>query len=265
MRVAVLGGGVMGETLASGFLRYVTPAPDVVIAEKRPERAEELRRLHGVEIADTADAVRGADVVLLAVKPQDVPALLGEVGPVIAPGTLVISIAAGIRTVTIEEQVPAGVDVVRAMPNTPARVDRGVTGLSPGAHCSAEALALAERLLASVGQAVSVPESLQDAVTAVSGSGPAYVFFLAEAMTAAAVDLGLDLATATRMVNHTILGAATLLEASGEPAEVLRRNVTSPNGTTAAAIATLEQLGVGPAVGAAIAAARDRSIELSGG
>ena len=126
-------------------------------------------------------------------------------------------------------------------------------------------LALAERLLASVGQAVSVPESLQDAVTAVSGSGPAYVFFLAEAMTAAAVDLGLDLATATRMVNHTILGAATLLEASGEPAEVLRRNVTSPNGTTAAAIATLEQLGVGPAVVAAIAAARDRSLELSGG
>jgi pyrroline-5-carboxylate reductase len=264
MRIAVLGGGVMGETLASGFLRYVTPVPDVVIAEKREERADELRRLHGVEIASTADAVHAADVVVLAVKPQDIPALLREVGAAIAPGTLVISIAAGIRTVTIEEQVPAGVDVVRAMPNTPARVDRGVTGLSPGAHCSAEALALAERLLASVGVAIPVPESLQDAVTAVSGSGPAYVFFLAEAMTAAAVELGLDLETATRMVNHTILGAATLLESSGEPAEVLRRNVTSPNGTTAAAISAMEELGVQPAVGAAMVAARDRSRELSG-
>ena len=121
MRIAVLGGGVMGETLASGFLRYVTPAPVVVIAEKRAERADELRALHGVEIADTVDAVRGATVVVLAVKPQDVAALLGEVGPAIAPGTLVISIAAGIRTGTIEEQVPAGVDVVRAMPNTPAQ------------------------------------------------------------------------------------------------------------------------------------------------
>lgn len=265
MRIAVLGGGVMGETLASGFLRYVTPAPDVVIAEKRPERAEELRRLHGVDIADTADAVRAADVVVLAVKPQDVPALLAEVGSAIPPGTLVISIAAGIRTATIEEHVSAGVDVVRAMPNTPARVDRGVTGLSPGAHCSADALALAERLLASVGQAISVPESLQDAVTAVSGSGPAYVFFLAEAMTAAAVELGLDPETATRMVNHTILGAATLLETSGEPADVLRRNVTSPNGTTAAAIGTMEDLGVHPAILAAMTAARDRSRELSGG
>lgn len=265
MRIAVLGGGVMGETLASGFLRYVTPVPDVVIAEKRAERADELRALHGVEIADTVDAVRGAEVVVLAVKPQDVAALLGEVGPAIAPGTLVISIAAGIRTGTIEEQVPAGVDVVRAMPNTPARVDRGVTGLSPGQHCSTEALALSERLLASVGQAIVVPESLQDSVTAVSGSGPAYVFFLAEAMTAAAVELGLDLATATRMVNHTILGAATLLETSGEPAEVLRRNVTSPNGTTAAAISAMEELGVRSAVAAAMTAARDRSRELSGG
>jgi pyrroline-5-carboxylate reductase len=265
MRIAVLGGGVMGETLASGFLRYVTPAPDVVIAEKRAERAAELRRLHGVDIADAADAVRGAHVVVIVVKPQDVAALLADIGKDIAPGTLVISIAAGIRTATIEEQVAVGVDVVRAMPNTPARVDRGVTGVSAGSACSAEALALAERLLASVGVVIRVPESLQDAVTAVSGSGPAYVFFLAEAMTAAAVELGLDPATATRMVNHTILGAATLLETSGEPAEVLRRNVTSPNGTTAAAISTMEQLGVHAAVVSAVTAARDRSRELSGG
>ena len=265
MRIAVLGGGVMGETLASGFLRYQTPPPHVVIAEKRAERADELVARHGVEIAEAADAVRGADVVVLVVKPQDMPTLLADVGPVIEPGATVISIAAGIRTATIEAAVREGVNVVRAMPNTPARVDRGVTGISPGEHCSAAALAVADGLLASVGAVISVPESLQDAVTAVSGSGPAYVFLLAEAMTAAAVDLGLDEATATRMVNHTILGAAMLLETSGEPAEVLRRNVTSPNGTTAAAIGTMEELGVRPAVVAAITAARDRSRELSGG
>jgi pyrroline-5-carboxylate reductase len=265
MRIAVLGGGVMGETLASGFLRYLAPSPEVVIVEKRPERAEELRRLHGVEVAGAVDAVTGADVVVLVVKPQDTPALLDEIGASVAPGTLVISIAAGILTATIEARVPAGVDVVRAMPNTPARVDRGVTGISAGAACSAEGLRLAERLLESVGTVIEVPESLQDAVTAVSGSGPAYVFFLAEAMTAAAQDLGLDAETATRMVNHTILGAATLLESSGEPAEVLRRNVTSPNGTTAAAIGTLEQLGVHQSVVAAITAARDRSRDLSAG
>jgi pyrroline-5-carboxylate reductase len=265
MRIAVLGGGVMGETLASGFLRCVTPLPQVVIAEKRQERAAELREAYAVEIADAPQAVRGAGVVVLVVKPQDTPALLAEIGSILEPGTLVISIAAGIRTSTIEDAVAPGVDVVRAMPNTPARVDRGVTGISAGALCSPAALRLAEQLLQSVGLVVDVPESLQDAVTAISGSGPAYVFFLAEAMTAAAQDLGLDEATATRMVNQTILGAATLLEVSGEPADVLRRNVTSPNGTTAAAIGRLQELGVSEAVGSAIAAARDRSRELSAG
>lgn len=265
MRIAVLGGGVMGETLASGFLRRVHPAPDVVIAEKRPERAAELVQAHDVSIADAREAVRGARVVVLVVKPQDMVALLDDVGAEVEPGALVVSIAAGVRTSTVEERVPAGVDVVRAMPNTPARVDRGVTGVSPGRNCSAEGLALAEDLLASVGVVVAVPEDLQDAVTAVSGSGPAYVFYLAEAMTSAAVDLGLDRETATRMANGTILGAATLLAASDESADVLRRNVTSPNGTTAAAIATMDQLGVREAVVSAVTAARDRSRELSGG
>lgn len=265
MRIAVLGGGVMGETLASGFLRYVTPAPDLVVVEKRAERAQELTQVLGLAVADGPDAVTTADVVVLAVKPQDVPAVLAELGGLVRPGSLVISIAAGITTSAIEALVPAGVSVVRAMPNTPARVDRSVTGVSAAAACTAEALALAVRLLESVGAVVEVPESLQNAVTAVSGSGPAYVFFLAEAMIAAAEDLGLDPATAQRMVHHTILGAATLLESSGETAQTLRRNVTSPNGTTAAAISTMEELGVHQAVVAAIAAAHDRSRELSGG
>jgi pyrroline-5-carboxylate reductase len=264
-RIAVLGGGVMGETLASGFLRYVMPQPDVVIAERRPERAAELLASHDVSIAAAADAVRGADVVVLVVKPQDMATLLDEVGALIEPGTIAISIAAGVRTAFIEERVPAGVNVVRAMPNTPARVDRGVTGVSGGAGCTAQALSTAVSLLQSVGAVFEVPEELQDAVTAVSGSGPAYVFFLAEAMIAAAVDLGLDEATAQAMVHHTILGSATLLESSGETAQTLRRNVTSPNGTTAAAISAMEQLGVRQSIVSAVSAARDRSRELSGG
>lgn len=265
MRIAVLGGGVMGETLASGFLRHVDPFPEVVVAEKRPERAEDLRRRHGIEICGPADAVRGADVVIMVVKPQDMTALLDEVADALTPGTIVISIAAGIPTATIEDRVAAGVDVVRAMPNTPARVDRGVTGISPGLRCGAEAVAAVAALLSAVGEVVEVPESLQDAVTAVSGSGPAYVFYLAEAMTSAAVGLGLDAATAARMVNHTILGAATLLQSSDEPAEELRRNVTSPHGTTAAAIDMMEDRGVREGIVTGITAARDRSRELSGG
>ena len=263
MRIAVLGGGVMGETLASGFLRVVSPTPQVVVAEKRAERAAELRDALGVEIADSADAVRGAQVVVLVVKPQDIPSLLAEVGAAIEPGALVISIAAGIRTETIEAAVGGEVHVVRAMPNTPARIGLGMTGISGGSRCGAAALGLADELLSAVGDVVSLPESLQDAVTAVSGSGPAYVFLLAEAMIDAAVDLGLDAATAARMATQTILGAATLLAESGEDPEVLRRNVTSPNGTTAAAIGVMLERDLPLIVGAGMAAAHNRSRELS--
>lgn len=264
MRIAVLGGGVMGETLVSGFLRVVSPTPRVVVSEKRAERAAELKSLHGVEIAEPVEAVRGAQVVVLVVKPQDMPALLAEVGPAVEPGALVISIAAGTTTQAIEAAVRDGVNVVRAMPNTPARVGMGMTGISAGTGCDASALADAEGLLSSVGAVVAVPEALQDAVTATSGSGPAYVFLLAEAMTAAATELGVDAETASRMVTQTILGAATLLAESTDPPEVLRRNVTSPNGTTAAAIGVMQDRGLPETVIAGMTAARDRSRELSG-
>lgn len=263
MRIAVLGGGVMGEALAGGFLRVVSPTTQVVIAEKRPERAAELQAAHRVEIAEPVEAVRDAQVVVLVVKPQDMPTLLADVGSAIEPGALVISIAAGIRTETIEAAVRDGVNVVRAMPNTPARIGKGVTGISAGASCGEAALVEAEGLLSSVGAVVVVPESLQDAVTAVSGSGPAYVFLLAESMMSAAAELGLDDATAARMVSGTILGAATLLAESGESPETLRLNVTSPNGTTAAAIAVMQGRGLPDIVGDGMTAARDRSRELS--
>lgn len=266
-RIVVVGGGVMGGTLAGGFVRR-DPRPDVTVVEKNAERAAQLRAELGVEVvdlADAGDALASADVVVLVVKPQDVPALLADAGSRLRPGALVVSIAAGITTATIEAAVPAGVPVVRAMPNTPARIDLGVTGISPGSSCPPEMVAVARELMSTVGVVVEVPEELQDAVTAVSGSGPAYVFYLAEAMAAAGVELGLDEDTAALMAARTVLGAASLLVASGEPAAELRRQVTSPGGTTAAAIGTLDRLGAAEALRAAITAARDRGRELSGG
>ncbi len=263
MRIAVLGGGVMGETLVGGLLT-LDPRPEVVVAEKRDERARELEQVHGIRALPAHEAVAGADVVVLVVKPQDTPALLAEVGGLISPGAIVVSIAAGIRTSTIEAAVPAGVSVLRAMPNTPARVGRGVTGVSAGVACASEAIDTVTRLWSSIGIVEVVPEELQDAVTAVSGSGPAYLFYLAEAMTAAAIDLGLPHESAVRMVNETLLGAALLLEGSGQDAADLRRQVTSPGGTTAAAISVMEERAIADGVVAAVRAARDRGRELAG-
>lgn len=264
MRIAVLGGGVMGETLAAAFLKG-SPTPEVVVVEKRAERARELAEILGVRVAGAEEAIAGADVVVLVVKPQDTAALLSTVGGMVEPGSVVVSIAAGIPTSLIESAVPAGVNVVRAMPNTPARIGQGVTGISAGAHCSAEALATVEGLLAPVGLVVTVPEELQDAVTAVSGSGPAYLFYLAEAMVQAAESLGLESRAATAMVTQTLLGAAMLLDATGEPAGELRAKVTSPGGTTAAATAVLDERAVTDHVIAALTAARDRGRALAGG
>lgn len=263
MRIALVGGGIMGEALIRGLLAR-EPQPQVVVAEKRSDRAMELRDSLGVQIAEPREAVAGADVVILAVKPQDLTALLDDIGASIAAGTLVVSIAAGIPTGVITARVPAGVDVVRAMPNTPARIGLGVTGVSGAAGCSPQALRTAAGLLRSVGTVVVVPEEQQDAVTATSGSGPAYLFLLAEAMIEAALDLGLDPAAADALVRQTLLGAASLLAQSDEGPDVLRRNVTSPNGTTAAALAAMDEHGVRPGIVAGLAAAHARSRELAG-
>lgn len=260
--IAVIGGGVMGEALIAGLLRGSAPAPRVRVVEMSPERAADLSGRYAVDICAPSAAVQGADVVIMAVKPQDMGSALASIASDVAPGTLVVSIAAGITTAALAEPLAAGVDVVRAMPNTPARIDRGLIGISGGAGCSARALDEAERLMSSVGVVVRIPEDLQDALTAVSGSGPAYVFYLAEKMIDAAVALGLAPDTARAMVHQTILGSALLLDASGEDAVDLRSKVTSKGGTTAAAIAELDRRDVGGAVTAAITAARDRGREL---
>ncbi|MCD9200075.1 pyrroline-5-carboxylate reductase [Aeromicrobium wangtongii] len=262
-RIAILGAGVMGETLLSAILSSGHPVDHLVISERRDDRAAELREAYGVEVTGNAEAAAGADVVLLVVKPQDVPALLQEIAGSVAPGTTVVSLAAGIRIEAIASALPDGVAIVRAMPNTPALVGEGMFGISPAPAVTEEQLAAVVTLLESGGKVVVVEEALQDAVTAVSGSGPAYVFYLAEAMIAGGVAEGLDPETARILAQQTLVGSAKLLAGSEETAEELRRRVTSPNGTTHAAITTFDERGVKAGLVAGVAAAAARSAELS--
>ncbi len=264
-QIAILGAGVMGETLLSGLLRAGWPAADVTITERRPARAAELAEKYGVAVMDNHEAAAKADTVVLVVKPQDMAALLGEVAPVLGPEALVVSMAAGITTAFVEDRLPSGVAVVRVMPNTPALVDEGMAAVSPGKHCDATHLDRAMRLLSATGKVIEVPEYHQDAVTAISGSGPAYIFYVVEAMIEAGVLLGLPRATASELVVQTLYGAATMLKETGEHPTVLREQVSSPAGTSVAALRQLEDHKVRAAFLTAIEAARDRSRELSSG
>jgi pyrroline-5-carboxylate reductase len=263
--VAILGAGVMGETLLSGLLRAGRSADDVVITERRPERAAELSARYGVKVLGNAEAAGVADTVVLVVKPQDIAGLLAEIGDAIGPGTLVVSIAAGISTGFVEQRLADGVAVVRVMPNTPALVDQGMAAISPGSHCDPEHLDRARALLSATGKVLEVAEYHQDAVTAISGSGPAYIFYVVEAMIEAGVLLGLPRATSTELVVQTLYGAATMLKETGTHPTVLREQVSSPAGTTMAALRQLDDHKVRAAFLNAMEAARDRSRQLSSG
>jgi pyrroline-5-carboxylate reductase len=234
----------------------------VVVCERSPERAAELSARHGVDAVDLAGAAARAGLLLVAVKPQDIDGLLGALAPHVGPDHLVVSVAAGIPTARIEAALPAGTPVVRVMPNTPALVDEGMSVLAAGAHAGEEHLDAAEALLAAVGRVRRLPEGQLDAVTALSGSGPAYFFYLVEAMVDAGILLGLPRAVAADLIVQTALGAAVMLRDSGEHPVQLREAVTSPGGTTIAAIRELERHGVRAALIAAIEAAHDRSVEL---
>jgi len=262
-RIAILGAGVMGETLLAAILRSGHLVADLVISEKRDDRAAELRESYGVEVTGNAEAVVAADVVLIVVKPQDVRDLLDEIAPNVSTTSVVVSLAAGVRIDTLEAALPDGVAVVRAMPNTPALVGEGMFGASPGKNCSDEQLAQVVGLLESGGKVIVVDETQQDAVTAVSGSGPAYLFYLAEAMVTGGVEAGLDEATARILTTQTLVGASKLLAESDDTATELRQRVTSPNGTTAAAIAAFDERGVNHSLVAGVLAAAARSAELS--
>jgi pyrroline-5-carboxylate reductase len=263
--VAVIGAGVMGETLVSGLMRAGRRAEELLLTERRPERAAELRERYGVEVVSNSVAAQKADTLLLVVKPQDMAEVLQEMAPHVSSQTLVVSLAAGITTGFVESHLPDDVPVIRVMPNTPALVDEGMSAISRGSHCDEAHLAEAETLLSAVGRVLRVPEKQQDAVTAISGSGPAYIFFVVEAMIEAGVHLGLPRSTATELVLQTVVGSAKLLRETGEHPVVLRERVTSPGGTTAAAVRELEDHKVRAAFLTAMEAARNRSRALAAG
>ncbi|MBB1254500.1 pyrroline-5-carboxylate reductase [Streptomyces alkaliterrae] len=264
-KVAVLGTGKIGEALLSGMIRAGWPTENLMVTARRAERAAELRERYGVEAVGNVEAAKTADTLILTVKPQDMGVLLEELAPHIPAERLVISGAAGVPTTFFEERLAPGTPVVRVMTNTPALVDEAMSVISGGTHASEADLRHAEEIFNGVGKTLRVPESQQDAATALSGSGPAYFYFLVEAMTDAGILLGLPRDKAHDLIVQAAIGAAVMLRDSGEHPVKLRENVTSPAGTTISAIRELENHGVRAALIAALEAARDRSRELASG
>lgn len=264
-KVAVLGTGKIGEALLSGMIRGGWSREDLLVTARRPERAEELRVRHGVRAVSNTEAAESADTLILTVKPQDMGALLDELAPHTPADRLVISGAAGVPTTFFEERLAPGTPVVRVMTNTPALVDEAMSVISAGTHAGEADLAHAVEIFSGVGKTLLVPESQQDAATALSGSGPAYFYFLVEAMTDAGILLGLPRDKAHDLIVQAAYGAAVMLRDSGEHPVKLRENVTSPAGTTINAIRELENHGVRAALIAALEAARDRSRALASG
>ena len=266
-KVAFLGGGKMGEALISGLIRSGgRTADEIMVTNRREERASELAGKYGVAATlDNAEAVRWADVLVLMAKPQDIETLLSQIREHVTPRDLVITFAAGVRTSFVEKHLPDDVPVVRVMSNVPVMVDEAMSVISGGSHADEEHLAIAEELLGYVGKVLRLKEKHQDAVTATSGSGPAYFFLLAEAMIEACILLGLSRDVATELIIQTMLGSAKMLRDTGKHPVELREMVTSPGGTTIAAIRHLEEAGVRAAFLNAIDAACKRSLELAQG
>jgi len=264
-RVAVLGTGKIGEALVSGLLRAGKSPADVLVTARRPERAAELHERYGVEAVSNAEAAKSADTLILTVKPQDMGALLDELAPHVSADRLVISGAAGVPTAWFEQRLSPGTPVVRVMTNTPVLVDEAMSVISAGSHAGEEHLLRTEEIFKPVGRTLRVPESQQDAATALSGSGPAYFYFLVEAMTDAGILLGLPRAVAHEMIVQAAVGASVMLRDSGEHPVKLREAVTSPAGTTISAIRELENHGVRAALLSALEAARNRAQELASG
>lgn len=264
-RIAIIGGGKIGEALISGLLHAGHAIKDLVVAEQYQPRVDELIAEYSIRVTTIEDAAEGADVIVIAVKPNDVEAALTALSKVDLDGDLeqlIVSLAAGIPIGFYETRLPAGFPVIRVMPNTPMLVGEGVSVLAPGRHVKAEHLELVRGILGSVGKVVTVPESQIDAVTAVSGSGPAYMFLVAEAMIDAGVGLGLTRAVASELVVQTMVGSAAMLDRTGDSAGDLRAAVTSPGGTTAAAVRELEAGGLRTAFYNALEAAKTRSAAM---
>jgi pyrroline-5-carboxylate reductase len=255
----------MGTALLQGLLRAGWDPEDIALCVRRPDQGDELADRTGCEYTlDPAEAIRGRRVIVVSVKPRDVDALLDQLEGEIESDQLILSLAAGVTTRTFEKYL-GDVPVIRAMPNTPALVGEGVTGIAAGAHSGLSELDTAREILDAVGSVRMMDESLLDAVTAVSGTGPAYVFLLAEALIEAALREGLPRDIAERFVSQTIRGAGHLLTGTNKSATELRSQVTSPGGTTAAAVHVLEERGFRALVEDAVRAATKRATELGQG
>jgi len=265
-RIAVVGGGKMGGALVEGMISGGLVKPDAVtVADTDEARRREIARSCKVAVtADNREAVRGADVILLAVKPQNMAEVLAALAGAVPPSALVISIAAGIATAFIEERLQPGIRVVRVMPNMPALIGEGAAALAPGAHAAEADLKLARHIFDSVGITVEVKEEFMDAVTGLSGSGPGYAFLIIEAFTDAGVRMGLARETALTLISQSLLGAAKLCLRGEKPPAELRAMVTSPGGTTLAGLKVLEERKLREALIAAVEAATRRSAELGG-
>ena len=265
-RIAVVGGGRIGEALISGLREAGTPPSDIVVVEAVQARADELAKKYSILTTSLDIGCEGADVIVVAVKPQDVPAVVERIDHAISDSvheSIVVSLAAGIPTQTLENKLSAGSPVVRVMPNTAMLVGQGVSAICKGRFARDEHLEQVQTIMESVGAVVVVTEAQMDAVTAVSGSGPAYFFLLAEAMVDAGVEQGLPRDVALTLATGTALGAGAMLTGGGDGPGQLRYNVSSPGGTTAAAIRRLEAGGLRAAVADAVEAAASRSREMA--
>ncbi len=263
-RVAILGGGVMGGTVISALRVAGWPNGQIVVAESEPARAAALKDMHGVEVdAKIAKAAKGADVVVIAVKPQDVEEALKDLAKVLDPNAFVVTVAAALPTTFYEKRLPSGTPVIRAMPNTPAIVAQGATAVSLGKHATGEHMAVVQSMLRATGLVVGVEEASLDAVTAISGCGPAYFYAFVEDLTEAGVAQGLDRMLATQLAAQTFVGAAKLLMESGETPQSLRKKVSSPGGTTAAALEAMRNAGLQDVISAGARAAMARAKEMA--
>ncbi|MEJ6607077.1 MAG: pyrroline-5-carboxylate reductase [Candidatus Planktophila sp.] len=263
-QVAVIGAGVMGEALIAGLIKYGISSEAINISEKRPERARELLDRYQVASADIAKNVAKSDLILLVVKPQDMADTLAQIKGAIPKGCLVISFVAGKTIKSIADQIGTGLNpIIRVMPNTPTLVGSGMAAISCCDLVNVEQRDFVFGFLGAVGKVIEVEEDLQDAVTATSGSGPAYFFRFVEAIIDGSVAVGLSREDATTLTIQTIVGAAQLLNESGESPASLREKVTSPNGTTFAALNSLNDSDISGVIARAMKAARDRSQELA--
>ncbi len=259
-----IGGGNMAAALVKGLLHSkVVPPEKIIVSDVKEDRLQTLRDKHGIRTTtDNHELVRDADVVVLSVKPQVIDKVLGAIGKEIRADQLVVSVAAGVPVSAMEDRLPDGAHVVRTMPNTPATVDAGATAISAGTHATEDDLAIAHELFAAVGRVVTLDESLLDAVTGLSGSGPAYVMLMIEALADGGVKVGLHRDTALLLAAQTVYGSAKLLLETGEHPGRLKDMVTSPGGTAIAGLHTLESGGLRRTLIDAVEAATTRAAAL---